>query len=224
MENQQIKIATKIGAYTALIGALCMLIGAALWGISGADLDGALDNGELSNYLITANENSMFLMANLTIWIIGVILIGAAGTMMASLCVQRKAIAKIATYIYWIAVPLGVASFVAWLAIVVRLSPDSSATSALIAEAMGWFASRADWIATILIVGLGPALISVAGRGEWVPKWLFNWGVVALFAGVLSLIGMYAGGLTTYGFLVVPVGVGWTIASSMVLFKRSRAA
>ena len=141
--------------------------------------------------------------------------------MMASLCVQRQAIAKIAMYSYWIAVPLAVASFVAWLAVVVRLSPDSSPTAASIAEAMGWFASRADWIATILIVGIGPALISVAGRSNWVPKWLAGWSFAALFAGLLCAIAMYAGGLTTYGFLIVPIGISWTIASSIVLFKRA---
>ncbi len=51
MENQDIKTTTKIGAYTALIGSLCMLIGAAIWGASGVDLDKALDDGELANYL-----------------------------------------------------------------------------------------------------------------------------------------------------------------------------
>ncbi|MCH7514306.1 MAG: hypothetical protein IH947_10265, partial [Bacteroidetes bacterium] len=37
---------------------------------------------------------------------------------------------------------------------------------------------------------------------------------------LLTAIAMYAGGLTTYGFLIIPVGLGWTIAASIVLFRR----
>lgn len=212
--------ATKIGAYTTLIGSLCMLTGAALWGISGADLDAALDTGELGIYLKTANEGLTLLIANLSIWICGVILLGVGVTMMTVISTKRLIIAKIAQYNYWIGVPIVVVSYVAWLAVVVRLSSIGSPSVAAIAEAVGWFATRADWVATILILGTGPVLISLAGKNDWVPKWLRIWSFVALFAAFLNAIGMYAGGLTTYGFLIIPVGMGWMIASSIVLFKR----
>ena len=220
MENQNIHTTTKIGAYAALIGALCMLAGATFWGISGADLEKALYNGDLANYLINANENYTLVISNLSLWIFGVTVIGISGTMMASLCVQRQAISTIAMYIYWISVPLLIASYVAMLTVVVQLSPDSSVTAVSIAGAMGWFGTRADWIATIFMLGIGPALISVAGRADWVPKWLARWGFLALFASLLTAIAMYAGGLTTYGVLIIPVGLGWTIAASIVLFRR----
>jgi len=220
MEIQNIRTTTKIGAYTALIGALCMLTGATFWGVSGADLEKALYNGDVANYLINAQENYSLVIANLSFWIIGVTLIGIAGTMMANICVQRQAISTIAMYIYWIALPLVIASYVAMLTVVVQLSPDSSATAVSIAGAMGWFGTRVDWIATIFILGIGPALISVAGRGDWVPKWLARWGFLALFASLLTAIAMYTGGLTTYGMLIVPIGLSWTIAASIVLFMR----
>jgi len=145
VENQNIRTTIRIGAYTALIGALCMITGAVLWGISGADIEKALYNDDIANYLINAKETHMLVIANLSFWIIGVTLNGVAGTMMANLCVHRKPIATIAMYNYWIAVPLAIASFVAMLTMVVQLSPDSSATSVSIAGAMGWFGTRADW-------------------------------------------------------------------------------
>jgi hypothetical protein len=222
MEKHQFKLAATIGAYSALIGSLCMLIGAALWGASGADLDQALDNGQLTNYLEEVKSISSLLLANLTFWIVGVIILGVAGMMMSSLCNTQPILGGIARYIYGIAVPLAIASFIVWLVLVVRLSPDGSPTAALVADSLGWFASRADWVATILIVGLGPFLLSIAGRQDWVPKWLYNWGLVAFCGGFVCLIAIFAGGLSSYGFLVVPTGISWTIASSIVLFKYAR--
>ncbi len=220
MENKNIQTTTKIGAYTALIGALCMLAGATFWGISGADLEKALYDGDIANYLINVQENYTLVTANLSIWIIGVTLIGIAGTMMANLCIQYQAISAIAKYFYWIALPLVIASYVAMLTVVVHLSPDSSSTTVSIAGALGWFGTRVDWVATIFMLGIGPALISVAGRGDWVPKWLVRWGFLALFAGLLAAIAMFTGALTSYGFLIIPVGLSWTIAASIVLFRR----
>jgi hypothetical protein len=221
MENHEIRTTSRIGAYAALIGTLCMIAGAVIWGASGADLDKALDTGELANYLVAANDTQTLLIANLSIWILGIIIIGIAGTMMAELGSEQKLIGRIATYNYWIGVPLVLVAYVAWLAIVVRLAPMNSPTAATIAEVMGWFASRADWIATILVLATGPALIAKAGKGTWVPGWLVVWSYITLIAGLLNLIGMYAGGLTTYGFLIIPVGMGWMIAASIVLFKKS---
>jgi hypothetical protein len=220
MEKQNIRTATKIGAITTLIGSLCMIIGAALMVVSGADLDKALNASDVSGYLTIANENISLLIANLSFWICGVILLGVGATMMAALSTQRPIMAKLAQYKYSLAIPIVVVSYVAWLAVIVRLSPDNSASSAAIAETVGWFASRADWIATILVLGTGPVLISLAGKNDWVPRWLLIWSFVNLFTGLLNAIAMYAGGLTSYGFLIIPVGLGWMIASSIILFKR----
>ncbi len=91
----------------------------------------------------------------------------------------------------------------------------------MVAETLGWFASRADWVATILIVGIGPTLIAVAGRGEWVPNWFYYWSFLTAFAAVLNAVAMFTGGsgLSTYGFLIIPIGVGWMIAAGIVLLR-----
>lgn len=220
MDNINFQMATKIGAYTTLFGSLCMITGAILLVMSGADLDVALDTSDLDHYLVLANSGKLYLIANLSIWICGVVLLGLGVTMMTVISSRRPVMAKIVLYNYWIAIPIVVVAYSAWLAVVVRLSADSTQNSAVLAEVVGWFASRADWIATVLVLGTGPLLISLAGRKDWVPRWLHIWSYITLFTGLLNVIAMYAGGLTTYGFLIIPLGMGWMIAASIVLFKR----
>ncbi len=226
MDSENLNTATRIGTYAAIGGGVTMLIGAALWGASGADIDQALASGDMAGYLTAAGDASNLLVANLVVWITGLIIFGVAGTMMATLCTRRRVIAQIAMYCYWVSVPLIIAAYVAWLAVVVQIAPDNSATAVLLAETVGWFASRADWVGTILILAIGPALISLAGRGEWVPRWLVGWSAVAAFTGLLTAVAMLTGGtgLSTYGFAIIPVGVGWTIAAGVVLLRRSKVA
>lgn len=228
MENEVIsqvdRAAFRLGGYAAISGAVTMIIGAAILMASGVDLDLALANDDMAGYLVAAGEAQSLVVANLVIWIVGVLIFGVAGTAMTAVCTRRRTAAQIARYCYWAGVPLVVAAYVAWLAIVVQIAPDSSQTAVLIAEVIGWFASRADWVATILILSVGPALISLAGRGDWVPKWLVGWGGVALFTGLLTAVAMLTGGkgLTTYGLLILPAGLSWTITAGIVLLRRGR--
>jgi hypothetical protein len=197
-----------------------MVAGAVLMTISGADLDLALEMNEISNYLVTANQGRFWLITNLCVWIVGVILLGAAATSISKLPTKRPEISLLIRYCYSLAIPIVVIAYSAWLAVVVKLAPQTNPNTILVAETVGWFASRADWIATILVLAIGPVLISVAGRNEWVPNWLRVWSYLALFTGLLNAVAMFAGGLTTYGFLIIPVGMGWMFATSVVLFKR----
>ncbi|KAA3662562.1 MAG: hypothetical protein DWQ04_13075 [Chloroflexi bacterium] len=224
MDNGNMNSATRMAAYTAISGVFVGLIGTALWGASGTDLDLALANGDLPVYLAAAGEARNLLIANLTIWIVMVLLIGLAGTLLADLCVKRPLIAKLAKFSFRTSVPLVIVAYVAWLAIVVQIAPSASPEAVFMAEVMGWFASRADWIATILILGTGPALVSLAGRGDWVPTWLARWGFVALFAGLLNAFAMLTGGagLSTYGFIIIPVGMGWVLVAGIVALRRSK--
>jgi len=221
MNSEEVKTTTRIGAYTALIGSACALIGAGLLAASGADIDVALASNEMAGYLTAAGESSQLLVANLTIWILMALLMGVAGTMMANLCVRRRAIAQIAMFSFWTGTSLVIAAYVAWLAVVVQIAPDTSATAVLMGEAVGWFASRADWVATILILASGPALVALAGRGEWAPTWLVRWSMVNALTGLLTAVAMLTGGsgLSTYGFLIIPVGVGWMITAGVVLLR-----
>lgn len=225
MDTKNIDTTTRLGAYTAIGGSVCALTGTAFWAAAGADIDVALAGGDIANYLTTAGENTFLLVANLTMWILMVFLLGIAATAMTSLSEQRPTLARVALYCYWTGVPLVIGAYVAWLAIVVQIAPDTSPAAVLVTAVVGWFASRADWVATILIVGIGPTLISLAGRDDWVPVWLLRWSFVTAVAAVLNAVAMLTGGsgLSTYGFLVVPIGVGWMIAAGIVLFRRAGA-
>lgn len=220
MEKQQEKTASRVGAITIFSGAVCMLAGAAVWGASGADIDQALYDNDLAGYLRNALATQNLLILNLSLWILGAILLGAGANMTALLSRQNPVLSQLLKYNYGIAIPLVAASYMAWLAVVVRSAASDSPEAAAIAETVGWFAVRADWLATVLVLGTGPVLIALAGKGIWMPDWLRVWSYGCLFAGLLTTVAQYAGGLTTYGFLIIPVGMGWMIALSVVLFRK----
>lgn len=220
MNNNFDKSATRIGAFTTLSGSLCMLGGAAIGSASGADIDLSLAANDMAGYLTLANESKTLLIVNLSVWIIGVMLLGVAASMMTFLSSENQILSLIARYNYWVGIPIVVISYMAWLAVVVRLTLYEPSSVSAIAEAVGWFAVRADWVATVFVLGTGPLLLSLAGKNSWVPKWLMVWSYFCLITGVLNIIAMYMGDLSTYGFLIIPVGMGWMIASSIVLFKQ----
>lgn len=214
------KQATRIAAITTLAGSVCMLVGAAILAASGTDLDKSLAANDIVGYLTLAKTSKIMLISNLSIWILGVILLGVAASMMAYLSRENKVLSLIARYNYWVGTPIVVISYMAWLAVVVRLTNYEPSSVSLIAEVVGWFGVRADWVATVLVLGTGPLLLSLAGKNSWVPKWLAVWSFLCLVTGGLNIIAMFLGGLTTYGFLIIPVGMGWMVASSVVLFKK----
>lgn len=198
-----------------------MIVGAILLMASGVDLDRALAEGSIDAYLRNAADARGILVANLSVWIVGVILWGAAGTLISKLPAGRPTAAVLGRYCFQVGVPVVVGAYVAWLAVVVQLAGVDSAAAVEVGKALGWFASRADWVATILVVGLGPALLASGGVGTWAPRWLIGWGYLAAATGVLNAIAMLTGGagLLTYGFLIIPVGVGWLIAVGVVLLR-----
>jgi hypothetical protein len=112
-----------------------------------------------------------------------------------------------------------IVAFGAMLALVTQAAPLAGEIPAGTALALGWFASRVDWIATAMLVGLGPVLLSVANR-DWMPRWLVGWGYVAGVGGALSVAAMYLDGLTSWGFVSVPVGVLWTVAAGVTRLRR----
>lgn len=214
----------RLGAYTSLAGAITMLVGAALWATSGTDLWHALDNDDMVGYLRATAEVKQLLVANLSFWILGVLLLGTAGTALVRLCRQRPATAQFAQVCFGTAVPLAVISFIAMLSLVIQIGPDASATSVQTAKVVGWIGARADDLATALIVGLGPFFIALSGREEWMPKWLVRWGYLAGAAGLISLLVLYTSTMAAYGFVIIPIGIGWMLAVGIVLFRRSRVS
>ena len=214
----------RVAGYTVIAATVTMLIGAILVFTSGTDLWMALDSGDMAGYLATAAGVKGQLVANLSFWILGVLIFGVAGSMLASLCAQRRPLAKIALVCYQTAVPLVIVAFIAMLSVVVQLSGESAATAVSIAEVIGWIGARADDLATALIIGLGPLFIALAGHGEWVPTWLLRWSYLTGLIGLLSLVFLYIPGMTSYGLIILPVGMGWMIAAGVVLLRNNKHA
>ncbi len=212
----------RFGGITAIVGALLMIGGAALWAIAGADLDAALVDGTVGSYLTDAAGNVKILTANLSLWMFGVVFLAAGGIGLSRLSSTNSAVATAAQGSYLVGAALGLAAFALWLGIVQELAPvhGQDADLSAVAAALGLTATTADWVATALIIGVGPGLISFAGKGVWVPRWLFIWGIVAVIASGVSILGLYIGGRATWAFIDVPVGVGWTLAAGIVALRH----
>ncbi|MAT97500.1 MAG: hypothetical protein CL608_10195 [Anaerolineaceae bacterium] len=209
----------RLGGYTAIAGAGTMVIGAILWGTSGTDLWAALDSGNMAGYLAAVAGVKAQLVVNLSLWILGVLILGIAGTMLAELSQRRRILAQVALVCFRTAVPLVIVSYIAMLAVVVQLGGATDATAVAIANVVGWIGARADDLATALIIGGGPLFVSLAGHGDWVPTWLLRWGYVAGLAGLFSLVCLYIPGMGAYGFIIIPIGVIWMIAAGVVLLR-----
>jgi len=175
----------------------------------------------MAGYLTAAGANRDALLANLVVWIFMALLLGMAGSAISALGLRRHARSRAAAYCSFAGAPILVVAYTAWLAFVVQIVPDTSDSAVLLAEVMGWFALRLDWISSILLVGIGPTLLALSGRGVWAPSWLVVWGYVTALAAALTAVAMLTGGagLTTYGFLVVPAGIFWMIAAGIVLLR-----
>lgn len=206
----------RLGGVATIAGALLMVLGAALWASTGADLDAALADGQMAAYLVDAAEHGTALRANLAAWIAGVVTL-AVGGMALSRMDGDPAPAGAARTMFAVAAPTAVVAFVAWLALV----RSAETLGVEVAEALGYIASRADWIATALIVGFGPLLLGVAAARTWAPRWLTLWGYAAGAAGLLTVVAMITDQLSTIGMPVVPIGLGWMIAAGIVALRRA---
>lgn len=217
---QNLRERFRLAGIITLIGSACMLIGAVLWGSTGTDLWAALDGGDMAAYLRDAGAVKTQLVANLTFWIIGTIVLSFAGSIIASLNAQRWALAQAILLCYRAGVSIVVISYLAMLALVVLIAPDTSDTAVYIAKVVGWIGARADDIATALFLGAGPLFISLAGHGDWAPAWLLRWSYLAFLCGLLSIVFLYFPGMSQYGFIIVPVGMGWMVATGIVLLRK----
>lgn len=107
------------------------------------------------------------------------------------------------------------------LAVVVQIAPDTSPTAVAIAEVVGWIGVRADDLGTALTIGFGPLFIALAARGDWLPTWLVRLGYLTGLLGLVTVIAMFSPSLTAYGFIILPFGLLWMIATGITLLRRT---
>ncbi len=199
----------------SIAGAISMFIGAAFWGVSGTDLWQALASGQMETYLSQLPSVRHLLVINTCFWISGVLLLATAGSLMSGFCVSNPGLAQFPLVFIRAAAPMGIAAFIIMLSLSIHPPAVDSANN------IGWIGTKLDDLATILIVGISPLFLSIAGRADWVPGWLAVWGYLAGITGLLGVIGMVTG-IVALGFVIIPFGLGWMIAAGVVLIKKSK--
>lgn len=199
----------------SITGAITMLIGAACWGASGTDLWQALANRQLESYLSLLPSVKPLLVVNTTFWTLGALIMVSALTLMSGFCVSSPGLAQMAKVFAQTGVSLAIVSFIVMLSLAI-VDP-----SVEVATIIGWIGARIDDTATVLIIGFSPLFLSIAGKRDWVPRWLSIWGYFAGITGVLSIISMLTG-IVALGFIIIPFGIGWMIAAGIVLAKKTK--
>lgn len=213
----------RAAGFTAIAGAVSMLVGSAFFVASGAGLDAALEDSTIGDYLTDAAANSTALTANLGFWILGVMLLGLGGIMLSRFGDQDSSTIAVARFAFTAGPAAAIVFFSIWLGIVLGLAPAHVAGAQVEATALalGHAASIADWIATVVILSLGGAALAVAGRATWVPRWLFRWAMLSVAFGALAIVGLVTDARTTLSVPIVPVGLGWMIAAGITAIRRS---
>jgi len=209
---------------TVIVGAVAMLVGTAFWAASGADLDAALEDNTIADYLTEAASNSTVLTTNLGFWILGATLLGLGGILLSRLGDQDSPATAVAQFAFTAGPAAAIVFFSVWLGIVLGLAPAyvAGAQVEATASALGHAVSIADWIATVMILSVGGTAMAVAGRDTWVPRWLFRWAVLTAALGVLAIVGLIVDSRTTLALamLIVPVGIGFMIAAGVAAIRR----
>lgn len=189
-------------------------------GASGTDLWAALANGQMASYLEATQQVKSILIANISFWVLGVFMIGTAGNLLAGFFKQENGMVKIAQSCYSVAIPLAIVAFICMLSLTMIIAGNGGENSLTLAETIGWIGTRLDDIATALIIGGAPLFLSLAGNKDWMPKWLVYLGYLAGILGVLGLVVLFFPKQYMLGLLILPVGLGWMIATGVVLLRK----
>ena len=212
MENKNLVILT---GRTSIVGALCMILGAVCWGASGTDLWQALADEQIGQYLLQLPKAKSLLVLNTSFWIIGVLLLATALSLMADFTNSNYGLAPLVKVLSQSGASIAIVSFIMMLSLAIVNPTVDSATL------VGWIGARVDDIATMCIVGFCPLVLAIDGKNDWLPGWLSVWGYLSGISGLLGVISLFTG-IVALGFIIIPVGIGWMIASGIVLVKKAK--
>jgi hypothetical protein len=215
--NTQHRIAGSI----LIVGTLMMATGAAIGASFGTFVDTDLEQGTFADYLANAAANTTAAKANLWLWILGVLAIGIGGVMLTKLGDEASLASRVARFSFTAAPAAAMVFYPMLLGVAVVLAPLHVAGQSVeaTATALAYIGTTADWIATVVLLGLGVATLAYAGRDTWVPRWLLWWGFLAGAVGIVSLIGNVAGSRESISVLILPVSMPWLIAAGIMAIK-----
>jgi hypothetical protein len=211
----------KTAGTLGIAGAIVMFAGAAFWGASGADIWEALKSDNMEAYISQLSRAETFLAINTCLWILGALVLGAAISLISAIEGNAAIPSSLARTAVTAAVPLAILSFITMASLPFTLSAEVSSHSVQLVKTIGWIGTKADGLATFLLIAVCPTCLSLAGKTTWAPRWLTRWGYVAAFAGALLLIAEIAPSLQDLMYPVIPIGLGWIIAAGIVLVRKS---
>jgi hypothetical protein len=190
-----------------------MVAGAVVFFGTGRDIWVALADDTVGGYLAAVAGNEAAHYLNLSLWCAGVLLIALGGSALARR--GGGAAADMARTSYAVAAAMAITSFLL-MAAVVRIA-DHGAEAVAAAAGLGFAGARLDDVATAVVIGLGPLLLALSGA---VSGWLARWGWVCGAAACVAVVSIFFGASGEWGMVVVPVGIGWTLVTGLVLLRR----
>jgi hypothetical protein len=148
---------------------------------------------------------------------VGVLVLALGGVLLTGRTTDAASTAARATYS--IGAALAIPAFMTMIALT-RLAESGTDAPALV-EALAFLGARLDDVATIVIIGLGPILITLASRKTWMPRWLVRFALVVGVAALVSVISLFFGQAGSFGLLLVPIGIVWSISAGIVTLRRA---
>ncbi|HUG85845.1 MAG TPA: hypothetical protein VMM13_14880 [Euzebya sp.] len=210
----------RAGGLCLVAAAVCMLAGAIIWAPTGVDFDAAVEQGTATALLADVDASRGALQVTFLLWILATPFFAAAGGLLRRAHHGSPAgVAAGSLMVFGAGIAL--IAFVGFETMTTAMAPLHDSISHELATTVSHLTSRLDWIATIAIIGVPPALLSAANREVW-PRWIQVLGFLAPLTAMLTATAMVTGsGLTTYGFLLVPVGLVWAIAAGIRLARSA---
>ena len=216
-------VQAKVAAAVVLAGVVLMAAGAIVLETSGADLFAVMESSDTQ--AVAANlshvaDHQTPLVVNLSLWILGVPTLAAGGVLLARIG-RQQVVGDIARFAFAAGAAAAIVSYSMMMGIVLGLAPAHAAGEDVLAitRAIGWGASTADWVNTVMVLGVGGIAAVWAGRGSWAPRWLVGFSFVTLAASVVAIGGLTADARDVT-FVIVPVGLVF-MASAAVAAWRS---
>lgn len=221
-DNIEGEPSTRIGGRLAIAGVAAMVAGAICHSAFGADLWKVMvptDRAGASTALTEVARHHRPLVIGSWLWIIGACTMCIGGTV-----IVRRSTGVWATVSRWaFATAAGacVVFFTAMMAIGEVLAPAHARGEdvVVVAETIGYAASAADAIATVLILTVGFGSIVLSGHRRWAPRWLVGLVAVNAVAATASLIVYRTGGVVAN--LIVPIGLATVVGAAVTEARRA---
>lgn len=205
--------------WVTIVGAVTMLVGAVLNTASGPEYEGAVTGRDVAGYLTDLDAARTVAIAGFSVWMVAICILCAGGVLLAASSSDGVA-RRISTFAFTTGAGTAVMFFSLWMAVPLVLAPAFVAGEPVetLAQTLLAAAVNADWLITVMIVGVGAGFMAIAGRGDWAPGWLVGWGRIALAVGAASLV-LVVLGMWDAAFVIVPVGLGLMLASGIAAVR-----